>query len=218
MKRTRFHLCRPTLLGILSILHVPAIVFAQSNVENRADGQVQASSAKLQQKFGLKPGELFIVVDPSDQRLYVVENQTILKSYDVATSKYGIGNEYGSGKTPPGTHRIKEKFGDGARPGAIFKERRNTGKIAQIFKDKTDIPEDLVTTRILWLAGQERGINKGGRIDTQARYIYIHGTPEEGLIGAPASRGCIRMRNADVVELFELVPEGTLVEILAASE
>ena len=97
--------------------------------------------------------------------------------------------------------------------GTIFKARINTKKIAHIYTDKTDNEEDLVTTRILWLKGMEIGLNTGEGIDSYKRYIYIHGTNEEGLIGSPASHGCIRMNNKDVSELFNLVTTKTLVYI-----
>ncbi|MFQ6092176.1 MAG: L,D-transpeptidase family protein, partial [bacterium] len=101
----------------------------------------------------------------------------------------------------------------GAKIGAIFKSGLNTGEIAKIYTDSTDVQEDLITSRIMWLEGLEAGINKGRDIDSYDRRIYIHGTPEEGLIGVPVSHGCIRMRNKDVIELFDLVSKGTLVEI-----
>jgi len=181
--------------------------------ENKTPLAVTNSIAGLCSGFGLKAGEFVIVVVPATQELYLVQNQRIVRTYPVSTSKNGIGNVAGSEKTPPGTHRIKAKIGAKAVLGTIFVGRVDTGKIATIFSDETDIPEDLVTTRIMWLEGQEAGVNRGEGIDSYARYIYIHGTPEEGLIGTPQSHGCIRMKNADVVELFDLVPEGTLVEI-----
>jgi lipoprotein-anchoring transpeptidase ErfK/SrfK len=134
-------------------------------------------------------------------------------SYPVSTSKFGVGNRENSNKTPLGTHRVKMKYGDNAPLGTVFQARVNTGKVATIHTDSTDREEDLITSRILWLEGLEPGKNRGKGIDSYRRYIYIHGTPEEGLIGTPASHGCIRMKNQEVVELFEKVPVGTLVEI-----
>jgi len=89
-----------------------------------------------------------------------------------------------------------------------------SGKIAEILTDKTNAKKDYVTSRIMWLQGEEPGINKGRNMDSYNRYIYIHGTPEEGFIGQPASHGCIRMKNKDVIELFELVEEGTHLLVL----
>jgi len=175
--------------------------------------ELKQSVRKLRSQFGLKPDKFAIIVDVSEQKLYLIKGEEIVRSYWVSTSKYGIGNKEGSNKTPLGTHRICEKIGKGAKMGSIFKSGINTGKIAKIYTDSTDIQEDLITTRIMWLEGLEIGINKGKGIDSYERRIYIHGTPEEGLIGAPASHGCIRTRNKDVLQLFDLVPKGTLVEI-----
>ncbi|MEM6841846.1 MAG: L,D-transpeptidase [Bacteroidota bacterium] len=157
--------------------------------------------------------ERSIRVSVAEQKLYLVEDGETMKQYPVSTSAYGIGSEAGSNKTPLGKHQVISKFGDGAPLGTIFQSRINTGRVAKIYTDDTDLEEDDVTTRILRLTGLEPGKNKGSGIDSFARYIYIHGTPEEGLIGKPASHGCIRMKNADVVELYNLVGEGTLVMI-----
>ncbi|GAH92165.1 unnamed protein product [marine sediment metagenome] len=133
--------------------------------------------------------------------------------YPVSTSKYGVGNEKNSMKTPLGTHFIAEKIGDGAKIGTIFELCENTGEIAEIYTDAKDIKEDVITTRILWLKGIVPGVNEGEGVDSYNRHIYIHGSPEEGLIGTPASNGCIRMKNKDIIELFDSISEGTLVGI-----
>ena len=168
---------------------------------------------KLESRFELTEEEPAVIVSIPDQELRVVRGEQTLRLYKVSTSKYGPGNRAGSHRTPLGTHRISSKIGQDARFGSIFISRCNTGRTAQIFRDTGDARDDLKTTRILWLDGLEPGINKGEGVDTFRRLIYIHGTPEEGLIGTPASKGCIRMRNGDVIELFEMVQEGTLVEI-----
>ncbi len=177
--------------------------------------QVKGAIQKLETRFGLKPGEPVLVVDPDIQCLYLIRDSKIKASYAVSTAAKGLGNRDGSYQTPTGTHRICSKYGENAPVGTIFRGRKNTGKIAKIYIDKTDSPDDYVTTRILRLEGMEEGVNKGKDIDSYLRLIYIHGTPEEGLIGTPASHGCIRMKNADVIALFDVVPVGTLVEILA---
>lgn len=154
-----------------------------------------------------------IKVKVFEQKLYLLENGKIVKSYPVSTSKYGIGNREGSNQTPLGRHKIVNKIGGNAAWGTIFKERKNTGKT---IRDKGAVgPEDkdLVTTRIMRLEGLEKGVNKGSGIDSFERCIYIHGTPEEDLIGTPASHGCIRMKNSDVIELFDNVELGTPVTI-----
>ncbi len=171
------------------------------------------SLEKLQAQFGLEPGEYVIIIDISEQKLRLVKDEKIVKIYPVSTSKYGVGNKRDSNKTPPGIHRIAKKIGEGAPSGAIFESRMDTGKIAEIYNDKKEVQEDLVLTRIMWLEGLEAGVNKGNGIDSYERCIYIHGTQEEGLIGEPASHGCIRMKNDDVVELFDLVTITTLVGI-----
>jgi len=110
-------------------------------------------------------------------------------------------------------HRIFEKIGEGAKIGTVFTSLNNTGRVAEIYTDRTDVQEDFITTRIMWLEGLEFGVNNGEGIDSRERRIYIHGTPEEGLIGTPASHGCIRMKNRDIVELFDLVERDALVYI-----
>jgi len=142
------------------------------------------------------------------QKLFLYSGGKIVKSYPVSTSRYGVGNKFGSNKTPLELHRITGKFGRNARLGAIFKKRRDTGKIIQ-----PGAKGDLVTTRILRLEGLEKGVNKGKGIDSFQRCIYIHGTPEEKLIGKPVSHGCIRMKNRDIIKLFAIVKRGVLVEI-----
>lgn len=157
--------------------------------------------------------EFVITIDTTDQELFVFKGKEIIRVYPVSTSKYGVGSEKGSNKTPFGTHFIVAKIGEGAKFGTIFENRKSTGEIARIYTDTTDIEEELIITRILWLKGIVPGLNEGEKVDSYTRYIYIHGTPEEGLIGTPASNGCIRMKNQDIIELFELIPQGTLVRI-----
>jgi hypothetical protein len=149
-----------------------------------------------------------------DQRLQLLAGREILREYRVSTARNGVGSQAGSQRTPLGRHRVHSKFGAGEPLGAVFEARRAIGKIATIHTTPVDLPEDVITTRILWLEGLEAGKNRGPGVDSHARFIYIHGTNEEGLIGQPASHGCVRMRNRDVAELFDLVAPGTLVEIL----
>ena len=156
-----------------------------------------------------------IVIDISEQRLYLVQNKLVLKSYPISSSKFGEGSIENSFKTPLGMHRIKEKIGEDVEENSIFISRVDTQKKANIIKDTFDSDNDFVTSRILWLDGMEEGKNKGQGIDSYDRYIYIHGTQEEGLIGTKASHGCIRMFNNDVIELFKQVQEGTNVLIKA---
>ncbi len=129
----------------------------------------------------------------------------IQRTYPISTSKFGLGTEPGSNRTPLGRFRISEKIGAAAPPGAIFVGRQPTGTVA----DQSG-SEDHVLTRILWLAGLDPD-----NANTRDRYIYIHGTNQEHLIGTAASHGCVRMRNADVIDLFDRVSPGTSVEIIA---
>ena len=156
-----------------------------------------------------------IEVDISEQRLYLIENSLIKASYPISTSKYGEGNIENSLKTPLGKHSIKEMIGEEAEINTIFSSRINTNRSATIIDQFEDTDNDYVTSRIMWLDGEEDGFNKGGNVDSFRRYIYIHGTHEEGLIGTKASHGCIRMFNYDVIELFNLVNIGTKVLIRA---
>lgn len=145
-----------------------------------------------------------VYVDSGQQRLYLVAtDDSVLLECAVSTSRYGLGYQEGSHQTPGGFHRIAQKIGDGEVEGRVFRGRQPV--------DEVCLPEqyagkgDLITTRILWLDGLEAGRNRGQGIDSHDRYIYIHGTPDEAHIGQPASIGCVRMRNADVIELFERV-------------
>ena len=156
-----------------------------------------------------------IEVDISEQRLYLIENNLIKASYPISTSKYGEGSIQNSFKTPLGEHSIKEMIGEEAEINTIFTSRINTKRSATIIDQYEDTDNDYVTSRIIWLDGEEEGFNKGGNVDSFRRYIYIHGTHEEGLIGTKASHGCIRMFNYDVIELFNLVNIGTKVLIRA---
>ena len=154
-----------------------------------------------------------IIVDISEQRLYLYNNDNLVQSFQVSTSKYGEGQIENSFKTPLGLHEIKEKIGDKAPINTIFTARENTNKRAEIQINPNDTEDDFVTSRILWLDGLENGINRGVGVDSYSRYIYIHGTHEEGLIGQKASHGCIRMFNNDVIELFDMVSELSLIHI-----
>ena len=157
--------------------------------------------------------DVSIEIDISEQRLYLTEGSDIKASYPISSSKYGEGSIENSFKTPLGYHVIKEKIGEGVEKNTIFKSRINTKRSADIIEEYQDSDDDFVTSRIMWLDGTEEGKNRGGSVDSFSRYIYIHGTHEEGLIGTKASHGCIRMFNADAIELFERIKKGTKVLI-----
>lgn len=139
------------------------------------------------------------------QTLDLIENGALFRRYVVSTSRFGLGTEPGSNKTPTGRFRIAEKHGDGAVPGEIFVSRVATGRSGGE-KDE----HDHVQTRILWLAGLD-----SANANTFDRYIYIHGTNAESRLGTPASYGCVRMGNEDVIDLYDRVPVGAEVEIEA---
>ena len=182
---------------------------SMSQIQPYLDGLIKQKNLSF--KFRNYPSFIFIDVD--NQNLFLLKKGTIQKSYKISTSSYGTGNIENSYKTPLGVHKISEKIGDNLPLGAVLKGRVWTGGIANIIKQNIDTDKDLVTSRILWLEGTEEGLNKGPGIDSKSRFIYIHGTAEEGLIGRPASDGCIRMYNDDVIELFTLVPLDTEVWI-----
>jgi hypothetical protein len=125
-----------------------------------------------------------------------------------------LGNIFNSQKTPLGLHIVKNKMGDEVPINGILRYGFYSNEIAQIINEPKTSGKDLVTSRILWLEGLEKGKNKGGLMDSYNRGIYIHGTNEEGLIRTPASHGCVRMNNKDVIELFNIVPKGIYVLIL----
>lgn len=156
----------------------------------------------------------FLYVSIKYQKMYLIENQKVIKKYQISTSAYGIGNKTNSNQTPLGLHTIKQKIGDNVPLGGLFYSREYSGRIAKVLVEQEKSKTDDVTSRILWLHGEETGINRGRDVDSYKRYIYIHGTTEEGYIGVPASHGCIRMKNADVIELFNSVEENVPVIIL----
>lgn len=152
-------------------------------------------------------------VDLRRQTLELIERARVLLSYPVSTSAKGAGEREGSEQTPRGLHEIRAKIGAGAPAGTVFVERRPTGEICTPDRVRAEPERDWILSRVLWLRGLEPGRNRFGDVDSMRRYIYIHGTPHESSIGTPASHGCIQMRNADVIELFDRVEPGTLVEI-----
>ena len=187
-------------LILISILSIST--FAQNAVIKEAKNYIVEDFQEL------------IFISIKKQELYHIKNNNIINKYIISSSKYGVGNQEGSNKTPLGLHKIKEKHGkntpiNGKMIGRIF-----YGNIAKIYRDKTQSKTDDITTRILWLQGLEKGKNLGSGIDSYKRYIYIHGTSEEGKLGEPASNGCIRMKNKDIIDLYKRLEVGTLVLIL----
>ena len=155
-----------------------------------------------------------IKISISEQQLSLFsEEGELLEQYPVSTSKYGTGNRNGSQQTPLGLHRIQNKLGGAMPVNEVYIGRLPHGNLDECIERGVELPDDVIMSRIMWLEGMEPGHNKGGYVDTHERYIYIHGTNHEELIGTPSSIGCIRMRNQDVVNLFRLVEIGSEVLI-----
>lgn len=148
------------------------------------------------------------------QTLAVVDDGVEVRTYQVSTSAWGPGERIDSLCTPRGHHVIRAKIGAGLPAGAVLKARRPTGELFDADLARQQPDRDWILTRIMWLSGREPGRNRLGDVDTMRRFIYIHGTPEHELMGVPFSHGCVRMRNVDVVELFDMVDAGTPVELI----
>ena len=159
----------------------------------------------ISSKYSKEKLDNFIYIGIKRQKLYLFEANIISKIYKVSTSLKGAGNEISSYKTPLGLHFIYEKIGNNAPIGTLFINKKNTNKIVEIDSLTLNQNKDEITTRLMSLMGKELNINKGGRVDTFKRGIYIHGTSNEKSIGKPSSHGCIRMKNNDIVELFNSV-------------
>lgn len=139
----------------------------------------------------------------------------LIKRYPVSTAKNGAGEQTGSFRTPRGRHYVRAKIGKGKPYAAVFRGRRWTGEVCTPERYAAQPERDWILSRIMWLCGKEPGFNRLGTVDTFRRYVYIHGTPDEIPVGdVPQSHGCVRMRNADLIELFDIVPCGSDVEIL----
>ena len=154
-----------------------------------------------------------IVIDVAMQILDVYDQGVIVRRYPVSSAKNGTGQEFGSFRTPVGKHIIRAKIGEGQPANTVFVRRRPTGEIYTPDLGASFPGRDWILTRILWLSGCEPGFNRLGKVDTMRRYIYIHGSPDSVEMGKPGSIGCIRMRNSDLLELFDLVAAGTEVHI-----
>ena len=155
-----------------------------------------------------------IKIDAAKQELTLVDGDKVVKRYAVSTAKNGLGEKNGSFCTPRGRHIVRAKIGAGQPPGTVFVRRRPTGEVWTPEMHAKYPGRDWILTRILWLSGTEKGKNRLGDVDTMRRYIYIHGSHELAEMGKPGSIGCVRMRNKDIVELYDLVPPYTPVEIV----
>ncbi|NNM68832.1 MAG: L,D-transpeptidase [Gallionella sp.] len=157
-----------------------------------------------------------IKIDIATQQLELFDTEgRSLRCYAVSSAKQGVGERCGSYCTPRGKHIVRAKIGGGCAVNTVFVGRRATGETYTPELGERFPGRDWILTRILWLSGCEVGYNRLGASDTMRRYIYIHGTPDEVILGVPGSHGCIRMRNKDLIELFDLVSVGVSVEIIA---
>lgn len=152
--------------------------------------------------------DFYLDISISAQQLAVIDCGQSIRSYPVSTAKNGPGEKRGSECTPTGWHSIRAKIGSGLPLNSVFVGRRATGEIYNGTLGRLYPQRDWILTRILWLGGLEPGKNRYGEVDTCWRYIYIHGTPDEHLVGFPVSHGCIRMKNLDVLDLFNRVETG----------
>ncbi len=154
-----------------------------------------------------------IEVDLTRQELAFFDGGAEIRRYPVSTARNGPGERQNSECTPRGRHVVRARIGAGLPLGAVLRGRRPTGEIYSASLARDNPGRDWILTRILWLSGCEPGRNRLGDVDSMRRFIYIHGTPDDEPMGEPRSHGCIRMRNADIAELFDKVPAGTIVDI-----
>ncbi len=161
----------------------------------------------------LKDRGRYILVSVSAQQLQLREKDHILFQASIATARNGTGEQFGSECTPRGWHQIRAKIGDQCLENTVFVARRPTGEIYSQDLKQQQPDRDWILTRIMWLSGLETGFNRLGNQDTMRRYVYIHGCPDDDPMGIPSSHGCIKMRNSDVITLFNQVEAGIAVFI-----
>jgi lipoprotein-anchoring transpeptidase ErfK/SrfK len=177
------------------------------------DGRRPGSRSGAPDRRGSDPSAPRIHVDLAHQHLELRTGARLLRRYPVSTGANGAGERIGSGCTPRGLHQVRIKIGQGCPTGAVFRARRWTGEIYSPELAAAQPERDWILTRILWLTGLESGRNRGRDVDTLRRFIYIHGCPDSEPMGVACSHGCVRMENSQVVELCDLIPVGTLVEL-----
>lgn len=158
---------------------------------------------------------MFIRVSISRQELTLYgDDGACARRYAVSTAAKGAGEQRGSFRTPRGPHIVRAKIGAGLPRGAVLKARRPTGEVWSPELNASHLDRDWILSRVLWLSGTQKGFNRLGDVDSMRRFIYIHGTPDSEPMGVPYSHGCVRMKNEDVMELFDLIPVGIDVEII----
>lgn len=168
---------------------------------------------KTRSALGIKHADRVLLIRIGAATLQFCRNGSVVRAYAVSTSKRPPSNVADSLGTPRGLHEIAERIGGGQPPGMVFKSRVPTGRHFSEIPDEESEGHNLITSRILWLRGLEPGVNAGPGVDSYGRYIYIHGTQREERVGAPLSAGCVLMRNADIIELYEELRAGDLVWI-----
>lgn len=176
-------------------------------------GPPRPRQAAVQHRPRKTPEGTWLDVSVPDQALVLYQGASQLASWPVSTARNGVGERDGSERTPRGWHTIRARIGDGLPENAVLKGRRFTGEIFSEALRRQYPERDWILTRILWLSGLEPGFNRLGEVDTMRRLIYIHGCPDTEPMGIPGSHGCIRMRNRDVISLFDRVLVGTQVLI-----
>ena len=158
----------------------------------------------------LPPTEsIWLEIDTAQQQLRCWRGTKVLHECEISSGAAGNGERTGSGKTPHGWHYIRAAIGGGMPDNAVFRGRRWTGETFSSELADANPERDWILTRILWLCGLEKGVNRGGQVDSQRRYIYLHGTPPEEPMGVPASHGCVRLRSSDLLYIFSLAEPGT---------
>jgi|SRR5690554_411873 len=201
-------------LYIALLLSIPGSAFSSGQPSSVPDPMVSFLKEYLDIKYNGARFETFIYVAAKRQKLYLISQDTIVETYQISTAAKGIGNLSGSFQTPEGLHKIADKVGDNLPINSVIKSKIATGIEVEPILDAKSNNMDYITTRVLHLKGLEEGVNSGADKDSYSRGIFIHGTHEEGLLGLPASKGCVRMANKDVIELFDSVEVGTFVIIL----
>ena len=196
------------------LLLIPVSIFGEGKPSRAPDPMVSFLKEYLDIKYNGARFETFIYVAAKRQKLYLISNDTVVKTYSISTAEKGIGNLSGSFQTPEGLHKVAEKVGGDLPINSVIKSKIATGTAVDPILEAKSNNVDYITTRVLHLRGLEEGVNAGDGKDSYTRGIFIHGTHEEGLLGLPASKGCVRMSNKDVIDLFDSVEVGTFVIIL----
>jgi len=193
---------------LFSLICAAILVSGCANFYSMNEKTLPATCLSACQRLGLAPTKFILVVRVASQKVYLFEDGKFVEKFPCSTSRFGIGQIHGSNHTPLGLHRIAEKIGGGEPAGTVFQSRQIVGHTSQ-----PEFAGAKITTRILWLEGLEPGLNQGTNVDSHERYIYIHGTADQTTIGQPASCGCIHLADAELIQLFDLLPSGALVWI-----